>query len=236
METFSLLIISDKDSGAASICSRYIDDECESKDHNSWTGRKYINQQSAEIIVNLWIERHFNDKFGRNAGRHCDGCVLIYDKSNEQSFKSVLKSFQQFLDQDAFTAPDELPVMILGNKYDLIYDDEYMNLCLWDIDYDPVSLTIGYIREMEIKLQNVHIPFDLIELCWDYLGAPMIAEKYANENGMMHFDVSAKTGYNVDRAFNSIFVRAKEYHDEYGYPVLTLAGDDRPRRSVGCAL
>ena len=124
--------------------------------------------------------------------------------------------------------------MLLANKYDLISDNDCKELCEWDVKYDALTLTIGWCRNIERLLKNHSIPFEIADLCCKYFGEEMIGETYAKDNGMLYFDVSAKTGYNINEAFDRLSVRAYEYHCKYNQSVILYDEYETPKRSVGC--
>lgn len=50
---------------------------------------------------------------------HSDGCILVYDVTDEHSFKSVKKWMQCFVDVNNISDMSSFPFLLLGNKCDL---------------------------------------------------------------------------------------------------------------------
>ena len=52
--------------------------------------------------------------------RGSDGCVLVYDITNIESFQGLKKWKDEFLSAANITNPDSFPFVLVGNKSDLL--------------------------------------------------------------------------------------------------------------------
>ena len=52
--------------------------------------------------------------------RGADGCVLVYDITNIESFQGLRKWKEEFLNGSNVSNPETFPFVLIGNKADLI--------------------------------------------------------------------------------------------------------------------
>ena len=246
-----LIMIGDSGVGKSTIMNNYIYGPHHRKYKNT-IGADFLTKElrlddGTLVIIQLW-DTAGSERFqtlGVAFYRGADGAIIVYDKSNQRSFKSVELWKEECLAQTAPVCPlEEFPFMLLANKYDLMEDRRSKDLCEWDIKYDRLTLTVGFCREIEKELMNVsrgHIPYDLVNLCYVYVGDASSGELYAEENGMSFYNVSAKTCYNLDKAFFEFAHRALEYERKYysvyypqGWVPPSLIIDEPPKTGCYC--
>ena len=121
-----------------------------------------------------------------------DAKVMVYDISNEESFKFIDKWMQLY--QSA------APTILLANKCDLFP-------IAMDRDNVEQILVFGYCRSYGL------IPNDVMVICFQYYGQKISGDEYGKEKNMFYFEVSAKSRMNVDDAFNLIAEKAKIYNE-----------------------
>jgi len=52
--------------------------------------------------------------------RGSDGCVLVYDITNVESFQSLRKWKEEFLNGANVSNPESFPFVLVGNKADMV--------------------------------------------------------------------------------------------------------------------
>ena len=247
-----LIMIGDAGVGKTSIMNSYMY-KYHHRPYKSTIGVDFLSKDiilddDTIVTIQIW-DTAGQERFlalGPGYYRGADGCIIVYDKSNQNSFKSVESWKDECLKETAPRCPTEFPFMLLANKYDLINDEKSRDLCEWDmITYDRLTLTVGYCRKIEQELMNgnknvsrVHIPYDLMNLCSIYVGNTRSGELYAEGNGMLFYNVSAKTHYNLEQAFHNFAQKAIEYEEKYssGFDYQTwrmnTASNDGPSNGV----
>ena len=193
-----LIMIGDSGVGKTTIINNYIYQN--HRQYRATIGADFLTKEiiidDTLVTIQLWDASAGCERFpflGVAFYRGADGCIIVYDKSHQDSFKSVSLRKEECLAQTSpLCPPEEFPFMLLANKYDLMENEKSKDLCEWDVKYDRLTLTIGYCREIEKELMEVspvHIPYALMNLCCDYIGETSSGESYAEENGMLFYNV-----------------------------------------------
>ena len=134
--------------------------------------------------------------------RERDGYMFVFDIYNKQSFQHLDKILEWTLKNTYDNVADLPPTILVGNKYDLLSDiggvkdglEIYRIVNYWSRD--------GFVDD--------EIPNDVIAIIVRYFDFSQVrfeeAIDFANKLGAVRYmEVSAKTGYNVDNAFGSLF-------------------------------
>ncbi|KAG8586541.1 hypothetical protein GDO81_005415 [Engystomops pustulosus] len=123
--------------------------------------------------------------------RSASAIILTYDVSNMQSLLELEDRFLGLTD----TASDDCIFAVVGNKIDLIDDYEAEG------EPDGERLRRGSASKLR---KQVHAE-DAIALYKRIMKYRMVDEAHAPAADKMCFETSAKTGYNVDFLFESVF-------------------------------
>eukprot|EP01084_Bolivina_argentea_P258349 435512_1 len=217
-----MIIIGDRGTGKTSLWERYVNGKFENR-YKSTIGADFLTKEislnkNTLATLQIW-DTAGGERFsslGCAFYRGADACILVYDKTDETTFKNVEMWREEFLEKSRPIKPDKIPFMLLSNKSDLLNDNKYKHLCRWDIYFDSNLLTIGYCRNIEQQLENKYIPYDIIDLCYQYLGNQTVGKMYAQEYDMLYYDVSAKTGDNIEEAFREVAIKADIYWKQFG--------------------
>ena len=59
-----------------------------------------------------------------------DGCVLVYDITNVESYQAIKKWKQEFINTANIVDPDHFPFIVVGNKMDLVTERKVKSLKL----------------------------------------------------------------------------------------------------------
>ena len=123
---FEIVVIGDSGTGKTSIIYKYADQELKDIKKTSVLEciPKKIEKKTHIFNLNIWDtpgEDEDHDKVIGFIKRNFDGCVLVYDVSNEDSFNNLdvwyTEAKEVLLLKDA-------PIILLGNKNDLPKKDK----------------------------------------------------------------------------------------------------------------
>ena len=130
--TTKIVILGDCFVGKSSILDRYIN--CKFlNNYRATLGLNFLTHDiitsNTHYIIHLWDTagserfRSINTLFYRNA----EACILVFDLTNYQSFSNISYWYDEFLINRTPNKPNEFPFVIIGNKADLINDNESIN-------------------------------------------------------------------------------------------------------------
>ena len=115
---FEIVVMGDSGTGKTSIINMYISKKKYTLETiPSDDIHKTIVEKEHKFILKIWDIPGNEDynKTGCLSQRNFHGCVLVYDVSNENSFKNLEKWYKEAKK----ILLEGAPVIILGNKYDL---------------------------------------------------------------------------------------------------------------------
>eukprot|EP01084_Bolivina_argentea_P140383 246801_1 len=227
-----VILAGDTSVGKTSIYKKYIhnkfnEDEKSTLNMDFMTKTLPLNQNNEQTMLQLWdtnsIVRFtcsfdWKHLFSGNA----DCVIFVYDVTNPQSFYYLFEEMKEFMEcrnqKDAEACMNPITCMIMGNKIDLDYvkfaSDSDMEImfescaCYSVLNTENVIncnrplnvmrniIVSGYIRQCQILVQHLIIPKVIYNECQQFYG-------YYKSN-IIHALVSAKTGENLDFAFNEL--------------------------------
>ena len=117
---YKIVIIGDTNVGKSNILSRYLTNEFTSNTKSTVgveLGIKFLKIKNTSTKIQIWDtagqERY--QAITSSYFRGSDGCFIVYDITNETSFNNIEKWFDKIHEEN----DKEIPVIIVGNKYDL---------------------------------------------------------------------------------------------------------------------
>ena len=195
-----VVLIGESGVGKTAIMKQYVNGEF-SQFYKSTVGADFFTKEleidDTIYTLQLWDtagqERY--KSLGQSFYRGVDICIIVYDVKDESWLEQVEEWKNRFYEQSEIETCQQrlFPMFLLGNKQDLL----------------TLSLVYGYWR----KYGNCVQILDIINICHEYCGCmdPDVdiilhkeGKEYAESNDMLYWEVSAKTGYNVDGAFIGI--------------------------------
>ncbi|TFK61715.1 ras-domain-containing protein [Pluteus cervinus] len=138
-------------------------------------GSKLINIPEEEKVVKLqcW-DTAGTESFraiGRSYYRGAVGCLLVYDVTNRKSFVNI----KSWLADVRENADPHVTCILVGNKVDLCSDSDGTS------NTATSPIVAGFRRAREVTSEE--------------------AERFAKEEGLLFVEASAKSGQNVEKAF-----------------------------------
>jgi len=95
------------------------------EEHKATIGADFLTKdiqiKDKSITLQIW-DTAGQERFqslGNAFYRGADACVLVYDITNDQTFKKIDEWRSNFLDQSGTEHPHKFPFLLLGNKLDL---------------------------------------------------------------------------------------------------------------------
>ncbi|CDW81153.1 ras-related protein rab-7a [Stylonychia lemnae] len=213
---FKLLLLGDSGVGKTAIIQKYINYQFNSQ-FKSTVGvdflHKAVNIDDREVVMQIWDtagqERY--QSLGYSYYRSADCCALVFDLSDSDSFERAAKwrdiflKFADPLDKHTF------PFVLIGNKCDLkkrqvhhIKAKEWcQNLANQCVD------AVESIRDSQLQ-SNLGDNLDPIQVKY-------INRQKRNEQNytIPYFEVSAKTGTNVDEVFETMLKLAMAHSEKF---------------------
>ncbi|XP_063809243.1 ras-related protein Rab-20 [Pseudophryne corroboree] len=186
-----IVLLGDMNVGKTSLLHRYM--ERRFQDTVSTVGGAFYLKQWGPYNISIWdtAGREQFHGLGSMYCRSASAIILTYDVSNMQSLLELEERFLGLTD----TASDDCIFVVVGNKIDLTEDCEAEN----DLEVDrPRSSSTSKVRKQVTKE-------DAIALYKRIMKYRMVDDSHAPAAEKMCFESSAKTGYNVDVLFESVF-------------------------------
>jgi len=119
-----IIIIGESGVGKTALLHKYVTDKFIT-DHKSTIGADFHTQEftteNKTITLQIW-DTAGQERFqslGNAFYRGADACILVYDISDEASFKKIDAWRTKFIQQAGIDAPNEYPFLLVGNKADL---------------------------------------------------------------------------------------------------------------------
>ncbi|XP_028847710.1 ras-related protein Rab-20 [Denticeps clupeoides] len=200
-----VVILGDMNVGKTSLLHRYT--ERRFKDTISTVGGAFFLKQWGPYNISIW-DTAGREQFHGLGSMYCRGAsavILTYDVTNWQSLSELEQRFLSLTD----TAHPDCIYAIVGNKADLTdacahlveMDDGHMSEDIQDTPHHPASTT----STSSVLLHKQVDRMDALALYWRILRYKGLEENASPAAERMCFETSAKTGYNVDFLFETLF-------------------------------
>ncbi|KAL7865823.1 hypothetical protein SRHO_G00110700 [Serrasalmus rhombeus] len=199
-----VVILGDMNVGKTSLLHRYT--ERKFKDTVSTVGGAFFLKQWGPYNISIW-DTAGREQFHGLGSMYCRGAaavILIYDVTNWQSYVELENRFLSLTD----TANSDCIFIIVGNKADLtdlhtyVTDPQPGQEVESEADAAPLSLPPPPVSPLLHKQVNKEDAMALYGRVLRYKG---LEEKACLPAERMCFETSAKTGYNVDVLFETVF-------------------------------
>ena len=125
---FKILILGDSGVGKTSLMNRYVNSTFTER-YKATIGAdflaKTITIEDKKCNLQIW-DTAGNERFhslGIAFYRGTDACVLVFDLTNSKSFDNIQSWIDEFLLNAIPNTPEKFPFILLGNKYDLVHED-----------------------------------------------------------------------------------------------------------------
>jgi Ras-related protein Rab-7A len=119
-----IIILGDSAVGKTAILQKFVSGQF-IEQHKATIGADFSTKEIAVddklVTLQMW-DTAGQERFaslGHAFYRGADACILVYDITNEQSFKNIEQWRNNFLDNAAPDDPKTFPFLLLGNKSDL---------------------------------------------------------------------------------------------------------------------
>jgi len=119
-----IIILGDSGVGKTALLHRYVHTQF-IQEHKATIGADFITREIAvdDKLVTLQIWDTAGQERFQSLGtafyRGADACVLVYDITNDQSFKQIEMWRSNFLEQSSPEETEKFPFLLCGNKSDL---------------------------------------------------------------------------------------------------------------------
>ncbi|KAI5772793.1 RAB20 [Gulo gulo luscus] len=190
-----IVLLGDMNVGKTSLLHRYM--ERRFPDTVSTVGGAFCLKQWRSYNISIW-DTAGREQFHGLGSLYCRGAaaiILTYDVSHPQSLLELEDRFLGLTD----TASTDCLFAIVGNKVDLVEDGPTEG----QEEDGPGPGTAG--SGGSPKVPKLVQPEDAVALYRKILKYKMLDEKDVPAAEQMCFETSAKTGYNVDLLFETLF-------------------------------
>ena len=188
---FKIVLVGDSGVGKSSIISRFVDDTFhENTILNSGIDFRFrtTNIDMKTIKLQMWDMSSPIEEI--IAPYYRDGHIytLVYSRGDalDKICEYATKIEEEWKDNTSRT----LLILLLENKS--------------DINSQSSIQTRAFFRDYQTMIErqyDMNIPFELMEICELYHGVISWGKRLAMEKGWLFYRVSAKTGYNIEKAF-----------------------------------
>jgi len=191
VRNIKLIVLGNSGVGKTSLLLRYIKHEFQTK-YKPTVGADFLTKElflgkNRHVVVQLWDTAGQERFQGLNSVffRGADGCVLVYDVTDEASFADLHSWWQAFRQHNTPDQSSEFPFLLIGNKLDRVSSLETRS--------EDKSME-GLEQETKRKSPGIH-----------KMITKRTAVVWANEHQCIAFyETSAKDGANVDVAINEL--------------------------------
>ncbi|XP_074048129.1 ras-related protein Rab-20 [Macrotis lagotis] len=191
-----IVLLGDMNVGKTSLLHRYM--ERRFQDTVSTVGGAFYLKQWRSYNISIW-DTAGREQFHGLGSMYCRGAaaiILTYDVNHLQSLIELEDRFLSLTD----TASTDCLFAIVGNKIDLIDDVDVENRAE-DLNDPGKSIS----SHDSVRTPNRVRLDDAMALYKKILKYKMLDEKEVPAAEKMCFETSAKTGYNVDYVFETLF-------------------------------
>ncbi|ETO19012.1 Rab7 [Reticulomyxa filosa] len=115
-----IIILGDSGVGKTALLHRYVHGQF-IQEHKATIGADFITKDISVEDKMIW-DTSGQERFqslGTAFFRGADACVLVYDITNDQSFKQIEMWRSSFLEQSSPPDAEKFPFLLCGNKHDL---------------------------------------------------------------------------------------------------------------------
>ena len=198
-----VVIVGESGVGKTAIMERYVNNEYKDG-YRSTIGVDFrINHETIDnklVKLQIW-DTGGQERFRAVSRSYYKGAhvfILVYDQETEQS----LDSFKNEIFENCHhNDPSNLPFLILENKADLTNDYSLRSKLFLN----------GYRRDIQ-NIHKINMPLEVMKICEMYYDGICKGRLMAQENDWIFYQVSAKTGLNINDAFHYITVKAYNYN------------------------
>ncbi|KAM3935889.1 ras-related protein Rab-20 isoform 2-T2 [Leptodactylus fuscus] len=186
-----VVLLGDMNVGKTSLLHRYM--ERRFQETVSTVGGAFYLKQLGPYNISIWdtAGREQFHGLGSMYCRSASAIIFTYDVCNLQSLQELEDRFLSLTD----TASDDCIFAVVGNKVDLTDEHEAER----ELDREKLR------RGSASKLRKQVDMEDAIALYKRILKYKLVDENHAPAADKMCFETSAKTGYNVDLLFETVF-------------------------------
>lgn len=190
-----VVMLGDMNVGKTSLLHRFA--ERKFQDTVSTVGGAFFLKQWGPYNISIW-DTAGREQFHGLGSMYCRGAaavILVYDVTNSQSLAELEERFLALTD----TANEDCIFAVAGNKVDLT--DDYAFLC----DTEQGMQNVVPASPVSLKVRKHVVLYDAMALYKRILKYKMLDSKNVPVAEKMCFETSAKTGYNVDLLFETVF-------------------------------
>ena len=119
-----IIVLGDSGVGKTSLINRYVNKKFSSQ-YRTTIGADFMTKEllidNKLLMMQIWDtagQERFNS-LGVAFYRGADGCILVFDLTNIDSYKSIELRKDEFLIQSCQQEPEKFPFILIGNKLDL---------------------------------------------------------------------------------------------------------------------
>uniref|UniRef100_A0A3B3DCL0 Ras-related protein Rab-20 n=1 Tax=Oryzias melastigma TaxID=30732 RepID=A0A3B3DCL0_ORYME len=226
-----VVLLGDMHVGKTSLLHRYM--ERKFKDTTSTVGGAFFLKQWGPYNISIW-DTAGREQFHGLGSMYCRGAaaiILTYDVTNWQSLSELEERFLSLTD----TANHDCIYAIVGNKADLTDSKAQLSP-------DSDSFSEDQTETVEDRTEPQVTREDAMALYGRILRYKGLDEKSSLPADKMCFETSAKTGYNVDTLFETLFDLVlpsilRKRHENHQSPTVDLEecrGSGKRVRSSCC--
>ena len=197
-----VVIVGESGVGKTAIMERYVNNEYQDGLRSTIGVDFRINHETIDnklIKLQIWDtggQERFRAVSSYYKGAHV--FILVYDQKTEQSIDAFKNEIYENCHHNE---PSKVPFLILENKADLTNDYSLRSKLFLN----------GYRRDIQ-NIHKINMPLEVMEICEMYYDGICKGRLLAQENDWIFYQVSAKTGLNINAAFHDITRKAYNYN------------------------
>ena len=164
---FKFVILGDHEVGKSSIIRMFVEKKF-TEDYRATIGLnvlthtfEFFGNEIGATIFDLGAQNYFR-RFRKVYYSGAQAAFIVFDLTNQESFSSVLNWYQELKD---FTADEEIPIVIVGNKSDLSTERQINykdGVKLANKLSENETIKLSYIETSALTGENVEDAFNLI--------------------------------------------------------------------------
>ena len=188
MSIFKLIILGDCSVGKTSLLQRYVNNNFTER-YKATIGADFLNKHiiynNKKASLQIW-DTAGNERFhslGTAFYRGADACIIVFDLTNPKTFDNLETWIDEFLITGNISDPENFPVILVGNKCDLVNSNNSNCVSENRISKLCNSRNLTYFRT-SVK-NNINIEFTFKHII------SLLIYKYENEknnDGNINFD------------------------------------------------
>ena len=161
--TFKFIIVGDHEVGKTSLIRQFVEKKF-ARDYRATIGLNVLSHsfkfQGNAITLSLWDvgAQTFFKRFRKIYYTGAEAAFIVYDLTNRQSFDNIKVWYQELID---FTEENDLPVVLVANKLDLLDRDVSREEGL-ELANSMSQKGLSYIETSALNGENVEDAFKLI--------------------------------------------------------------------------